>query len=259
LAKLDNIAELRIFLDQKANFYNNPDFIKSDPISIPHLYIKKEDIEISAFLTSIISWGNRSMIIRNALKINALMDNSPADFLMNYQEKDLARFNKFVHRTFNSTDCIYFISALKNIYENHEGLEAAFHAGYQNSGNVYGAISHFFDIFFELEHLKRTHKHVSNPAKGSAAKRINMFLRWMVRNDGRGVDFGIWNSIPSAALMIPLDVHTARLGRKYNLLLRKSNDWKAVDEYTKNLRKLDPLDPIKYDFALFGMGVFEGK
>ena len=250
--------ELKSLLNQKADFYNNPWFIKSDPISIPHGFTDKEDIEISAFLIATIAWGKRSMIIGNGRKIMDLMGNSPADFIINFKDKDLKPFENFVHRTFNATDLIYFLNALQHIYKNYGGLEGVFSRGYEKTKNIFDTITFFYEIFFELEHPIRTKKHLSNPAKGSAAKRVNMYLRWMVRNDDRGVDFGIWKTIPMSALMIPLDVHTARLGRKFGLLTRRSNDRKAVEEYTANLKELDSSDPVKYDFALFGMGAFEG-
>ncbi len=250
-------TELKEFLDEKVEFYDKPEFVETDPISIPHRFTKKEDIEISAFLSSTIAWGNRKMIINNATKLMGLMENTPHEFIMNHSEKDLKRFQKFVHRTFNHDDTYYFMISLKEIYINQGGLEGVFTRGYSGDGNAFNSISGFYHQFFSLEHLTRTQKHISNPEKGSAAKRMNMFLRWMVRDDGKGVDFGIWKNIPMSKLMIPLDVHTARLGRKFNLLQRSSNDWKAVEEYTSNLRALCPEDPIKYDFALFGMGVFE--
>lgn len=252
-----NLIELKKFLDEKAEFYNKPEFVETDPISIPHRFTKKEDIEISAFLSSTIAWGNRKMIINNATKLMGLMENTPHDFVINHGEEDLKRFQKFVHRTFNHEDTMYFMVSLKEIYKNQGGLEGVFTRGFSGDGTAYNSISGFYHQFFSLEHLTRSQKHISNPEKGSAAKRMNMFLRWMVRDDGNGVDFGIWKNIPMSKLMIPLDVHTARLGRKFELLKRSSNDWKAVEEYTNSLRALCPEDPIKYDFALFGMGVFE--
>lgn len=252
-------SELKSFLDQKVDFYNNSKFIETDPILIPHQFTNKEDIEIMGFLMATIAWGKRSMIINNGLKITKLMGSSPAKFINNFKEIDLKPFENFVHRTFNDTDLIYFMTALQHIYKNHGGLEKVFSEGYHKTGDIYGAINHFRKIFFEIEYPLRTSKHVSNPAKGSAAKRLNMYLRWMVRHDEKGVDFGIWHSIPSSALMMPLDVHTARQGRALGLLKRRSNDWKAVEEYTHNLRLFDSSDPIKYDFALFGMGAFEGR
>lgn len=251
-----NKTELKEFLDEKVVLYNNPKFIESDPIQIPHTFTLKEDIEIAAFLTATISWGNRKMIIKNAFKMMELLDNSPYDFVLNHQEKDLKTFENFVHRTFNYIDFQQFIKSLQNIYKNHFGLENALNIK-DNSKNYKTAIHQFKTIFFEVDHQQRTQKHVSDPLKNSAAKRINMFLRWMVRNDNSGVDFGIWNTHNPANLSCPLDVHSGNVARKLKLLNRKQNDWKALSELDKNLRILDKNDPVKYDFALFGLGVFE--
>jgi uncharacterized protein (TIGR02757 family) len=248
----------KTFLDEKVAHYNGAFFIEADPISIPHLFSKKEDREIAGFFAATIAWGQRITILKNARSLVEMMDNSPHKFITSFQDSDLNRFKKFIHRTFNSTDCIYFFHALKNIYLNHGGLEKVFHSGIQTGDlDLKNSIIHTRKIFFELDHLKRTEKHFSNPAEGSAAKRINMFLRWMVRNDNSGVDFGIWKSISPALLSCPLDVHSGRVARKLGLLKRKQNDWKAVEELTANLRGLDPVDPCKYDIALFGLGVFE--
>ena len=249
-------TELKEFLDAKVIQYNNPKFIESDPIQIPHQYTLKEDIEISAFLTATIAWGNRKTIINNALKIMDLMGNSPFDFVMNHKSQDLASLEGFVHRTFNGTDLMYFIKALQHIYKNHDGLESVFNAQITSNSTQF-AIHQFKNIFFELEHPLRTQKHISDPVKGSAAKRINMFLRWMVRKDSAGVDFGLWKSISPSILSCPLDVHSGAVARKLGLLDRKQNDAKALSELDANLRLLDPADPVKYDFALFGLGVFE--
>ena len=249
-------SELKEFLDEKVILYNNPKFIASDPIQIPHSFSKKEDIEIAAFLTATISWGNRKMIIKNAFKMMELLDNSPYDFVLNHQEKDLKSFENFVHRTFNTIDFQQFVKSLQHIYQNHKGLENAL-AITDNSKNYQTTIHQFKQLFFEVPHQQRTQKHVSDPLKNSAAKRINMYLRWMVRNDNAGVDFGIWKTHNPANLSCPLDVHSGNVARKLKLLLRKQNDWKALAELDKNLRKLDKNDPVKYDFALFGLGVFE--
>jgi uncharacterized protein (TIGR02757 family) len=249
-------AELKEFLDEKVIQYNNPKFIESDPIQIPHLFTKKEDIEIAAFLTATISWGNRTMIIKNSYKMMELLNNSPYDFILNHDEKDLKSFDSFVHRTFNSIDFRQFIKSLQHIYKNHGGLENVLSIK-DNSKTYQTAINQFKKVFFEIEHQQRTQKHVSDPLRNSAAKRINMFLRWMVRNDKAGVDFGIWDTHNASNLSCPLDVHSGNVARKLNLLLRKQNDWKALSELDKNLRKLDKNDPVKYDFALFGLGVFE--
>ena len=248
-----NTTELKSFLDEKVNLYNRPDFISSDPISIPHLFQKKEDIEIIAFLVATIAWGKREMIIKNGLKLCELLEHEPYNFVIHHSKTDLKNLGSFVHRTFNETDLKVFLSALKHLYQNHGGLEKSF----SNGDNVSEKISRFKALFFSIPHAERTEKHVSDPLKGSSAKRLNMFLRWMVRKDNNGVDFGIWNTIKPSELYCPLDVHTGNTARKLQLLKRKQNDWKAVVELTEQLRKFDPNDPIKYDFALFGIGVFE--
>jgi len=249
-------TELKEFLDEKASFYENPDFIDSDPIQIPHSFTLKEDIEIAGFLSSIIAWGNRKMIINNAKRMMDLMGNSPFDFVMHHSEDDLANFDGFVHRTFNADDFRFFIQSLQNIYKNHNGLEAVLKPE-DGIDNYQLAIHNFKQIFFEVPHLPRTQKHISDPKKGSAAKRINMFLRWMVRDAKKGVDFGIWKTHNAAHLHCPLDVHTGNIARKLNILKRKQNDWKSIQELDLTLRKFDKQDPVKYDFALFGLGVFE--
>lgn len=250
-------AALKDFLDQKVTYYNHPRFVESDPIQIPHKFQLKEDIEISAFLTASIAWGNRKSIITNATKMMTLMGESPYDFVINHREEQLEALLPFVHRTFNGYDFIQFIKSLQHIYQNHQGLEQFFKA-HVTKDSTQPAITAFKKAFFENEHLERTQKHISNPEKGSAAKRINMYLRWMVREDNSGVDFGIWNSISPAILSCPLDVHSGRVARKLGILKRKQNDAKALLELDAALRKLDPNDPVKYDFALFGLGVFEG-
>ena len=252
-----NKAELKEFIDAKVIQYNNPKFIESDPIQIPHLFSKKEDIEIAGFLTATISWGNRKIIINNANRLMDLLDHSPFDFIMNHVETDLEKLQPFVHRTFNGNDCSQFIKSLQYIYKNHGGLETVF-AEHAETNSLQKSISIFKSIFFEIEHLQRTQKHISDPLKNSAAKRINMFLRWMVRNDNTGVDFGIWNQVSPNQLSCPLDVHSGNVARKLGMLKRKQNDGKALLELDSALRKLDPNDPVKYDFALFGLGVFEG-
>ncbi|MGO3707108.1 MAG: TIGR02757 family protein [Mesonia hippocampi] len=250
-------TELKAFLDYKVTVYNQARFIETDPIQIPHLYKRKEDIEIAGFLTATIAWGNRKSIIKNAHRMLALLEHSPADFVINHSKKDLQQLENFVHRTFNLTDFIYFIEALQHIYKKHQGLENVFKT-YSSATSTQIAIHEFKKIFFEIPHPQRTTKHISDPHKGSAAKRINMFLRWMARKDNNGVDFGIWNSITPSQLSCPLDVHSGNVARKLGLLTRKQNDAKALLELDTNLRKLDPNDPVKYDFALFGLGVFEG-
>jgi len=252
-----NKKELKEFLDNKVNEYNTLEFIDSDPISIPHKYTLKEDIEISGFFAATIAWGNRKSIIKNANKIMELMGNSPYDFVMSHRNEDLAQFEGFVHRTFNSEDLGFFIKSLKNIYSNHKGLEDIFSKNISNN-STQQSISEFKKIFFEIDHPTRTTKHVSDPLKGSAAKRINMWLRWNCRDDSAGVDFGIWKTIDASALSCPLDVHSGNVARKLGLLKRKQNDAKALAELDTSLRLLDKSDPVKYDFALFGLGVFEG-
>lgn len=252
-----NKTELKSFLDQKVVQYNTLDFIESDPVQIPHLFTQKEDIEIAGFLSATIAWGNRKMIIKNSHKMMNLMGNAPYDFVMSHTEDNLEQLESFVHRTFNGQDFSFFIRSLKNIYENHNGLESVFTSN-QNLDHRQLSIAEFKKIFFEIPHLTRTQKHVSDPSNNSAAKRINMYLRWMVRQDNKGVDLGIWKNISPASLSCPLDVHSGNVARKLGLLSRKQNDGKAVAELDLQLRKLDPIDPVKYDFALFGLGVFEG-
>jgi uncharacterized protein (TIGR02757 family) len=251
-----NRIQLKEFLDEKVIVYNNPNFIESDPIQIPHLFTLKEDIEIAGFLVATIAWGNRKSIINNGHRLVEMMGNSPYDFVMDFSEKNSGSLSPFVHRTFNNEDLFYFLKALQNIYKNHGGLENVF-AAYAEKNSMQASIHHFKKTFFELPHLPRTQKHISDPLKNSAAKRINMFLRWMVRDDNAGVDFGIWKNIAPSQLSCPLDVHSGNVARKLKLLVRKQNDGKALAELDNSLRKLDPNDPVKYDFALFGLGVFE--
>jgi uncharacterized protein (TIGR02757 family) len=248
--------ELKEYLDEKVTQYNSPNFIESDPIQIPHQYDLKEDIEISGFLTATIAWGNRTMIIKNGHKMMQMMGNSPYDFVMSYNENQLKLLDGFVHRTFNSVDFGFFIKALNHIYTNHGGMEKVFSL-HQSTGSILPAITEFKRLFFSVEHPIRTTKHVSDPAKGSSSKRINMMLRWFCRQDNHGVDFGIWKNIPPAILSCPLDVHSGNVARQFDLLTRKQNDVKALNELDSNLRLLDANDPVKYDFALFGLGVFE--
>ena len=250
-------SELKEFLDEKVELYNKPNFIESDPIQIPHLYSVKEDIEIAGFLASTIAWGNRKMIINNAKKMMDFMGNSPYDFVMSHSDSQLEPLENFVHRTFNGKDFATFIKSLRHIYTNHGGLEAVF-AKHQQEDSMQNAISEFKKLFFEIDHLPRTQKHVSDPLKNSASKRINMWLRWNCRTDNQGVDFGIWKTISPAKLSCPLDVHSGNVARKLGLLTRKQNDAKALAELDTNLRILDKDDPVKYDFALFGLGIFEG-
>lgn len=250
-------SELKEFLDQRSDIYNRPSFIELDPVSIPHRFTSKEDIEIAGFLAATIAWGNRVSILRSADRMLALMGNSPYDFVINHRGSDLKGIDGCIHRTFFAEDLIYFIEALKHIYTGMGGMELVF-SRYQTSDSLQPAIHEFRRIFFELPHNARTERHVSDPFKGSAAKKINMFLRWMVRRDDRGVDFGLWTSISPSILSCPLDVHSGNVARKLGLLKRKQNDAKAVAELDSRLRAMDSDDPVKYDFALFGLGVFEG-
>jgi uncharacterized protein (TIGR02757 family) len=250
-----NASDRKDFLDEKVELYNNPNFIESDPIQIPHYYSLKEDIEIAGFLAATIAWGNRKMIINNAHKMMQLMGNSPYDFVMSHSDEQLAALSLFVHRTFNGQDFATFVKGMQHIYQNHNGLEAVFT---KKNPTMQHTISDFKKLFFEIPHENRTEKHISDPLHGSAAKRINMYLRWMVRKDTKGVDFGIWKNIDAAQLSCPLDVHSGNVARKLGLLHRSQNDAKAVLELDTQLRILDANDPVKYDFALFGLGVFEG-
>src|SRR5690606_20752723 len=246
-------AQLKEFLDAKAQQYNRPDFLEDDPLQIPHRFSKREDVEIGGFLTATIAWGNRKSIIANATRMMELLDHAPHDFVLGHGPGDLKALLPFVHRTFNGGDLVYFIESLGNIYRVHGGLETIF-TKHQGADSMQGTISRFKEIFFELPHPARCTKHLSDPLKGSAAKRINMFLRWMVRRDGRGVDLGLWKGIAPAKLSCPLDVHSGNVARKLGLLARRQNDAKALAELDQALRAMDVGDPVKYDFALFGLG-----
>lgn len=247
-----NTKDLKEFLDFKVEQYNTPNFIETDPIQLPHRFSKKEDIEIVGFLVSMIAWGNRASIIKSGTRLIEIMENSPHEFIQHYRSSNSSHF---VHRTFNSIDLDFFFRSLQNIYKNGS-LEAAFSKDEKIEG-AKGRIVNFRNKFLSIGHEERSNKHVSNPMKNSASKRLNMFLRWMSRKDKCGVDFGIWNTICPSELYIPLDVHTGNNSRDLGLLKRKQNDWKALEELMTALRKFDPLDPVKYDFALFGIGVFE--
>lgn len=252
------LIHIKELLDEKYVQFNNKSFIETDPISIPHQFSKKEDIEIAAFLVSTIAWGQRRSIISNGNKLMRLMNQEPYDFILNFTQKDLIRFSDFVHRTFNSVDCFFFLQSLQHIYRNKGGLESAFTGNFsKKETSVKQAILNFREVFLETTHQTRSEKHLSNPATKSSAKKLCMYLRWMVRTDNFGVDFGIWKKISPAQLCLPLDVHTGNVSRKLGLLLRKQNDWQAVEEITDALKQFDPGDPIKYDFALFGLGAFE--
>ena len=246
-----NLNDWRDFFETAHKRFNRPDFIPDDPVSIPHRYSRKEDIEIAGFLTAIISWGNRASILKNASNLMKLMDDVPADFIFHAKKKDLEKLDHFVHRTFQSTDLLAFVYALQQIYLHDGGLEQSFLHG----ETMMEKISNFKRIFFSFPHAGRTEKHLPDPLQGSAAKRINMFLRWMVRKDEQGVDFGIWKKISPADLICPLDVHSGRTARKFGLLLRRQDDWKSAMELTSNLRILDPADPVRFDFVLFGLSL----
>ncbi len=252
-----NFSDLKSFLDEKVTLYNNPNFIESDPIQIPHLFSQKEDIEIAGFLSATIAWGNRKMIIQNSHKMMNLLGNSPYDFVMSHSDNDIEKLSTFVHRTFNGQDFGTFIKGLQHIYTHHNGIEAVF-ALHQENHHLGKSIHEFRKLFFEIKHQTRTQKHISDPLNNSAAKRINMYLRWMIRKDNAGVDLGIWKSISPHKLSCPLDVHSGNVASKLELLTRKQNDGKALAELDAQLRSLDATDPVKYDFALFGLGVFEG-
>ena len=250
---------LREFLDRKVEEYNTVDFIKTDPISIPHRFTQKQDIEIAGFFAAIFAWGNRTMIINKCFDLLQRMDNAPYQFITQHQPSDLKALLNFKHRTFNDTDLLYFVEFFKQHYNSCASLEDAFLAEnlfHQNKTEA--ALNHFYQYFFQLaEAPQRTRKHIASPAKNSTCKRLNMFLRWMVRKDNKGVDFGIWQKLHPADLICPIDVHVARVARRFNLLQRKQTDWLSALELTQNLRKFDPADPVKYDFALFGLGVVE--
>jgi uncharacterized protein (TIGR02757 family) len=247
--------EIKAFLEEKVKQYNTLDFITLDPVAVPHAFTRKEDIEIAGLLTASLAWGNRKAILKSTRQLMAWMDNTPFDFIMHASSKELSPMKRFVYRTFNGTDALFFLEALKHIYTKHGGLEAVFTRGYQQDATIKSALQYFRQVFLSVPHPARSEKHVASPAKGSSAKRLNMYLRWMVRHDAQGVDFGLWKHIPAHALMIPLDVHSGTQARNLGLLHRKQNDWKAVEELTETLCKFDPGDPVKYDFALFGMGV----
>lgn len=250
---------LAAFLNQKVTEYNTIDFIKDDPISIPHLFTKKQDIEIAGFFASIFAWGNRTTIIKKTKELMQLMDNAPHDFISTHSQKDLEKFLSFKHRTFNTTDLLYFILFLKHHYRLSPSLESAFSQWMQKDDeHIENALIGFHDYFFSLEEAPvRTKKHIATPKRGSTCKRLNMFLRWMVRDDNCGVDFGIWKKIKPAQLICPIDVHVARVARRFDLITRKQVDWQMALELTDHLKKLDKNDPAKYDFALFGLGVVE--
>ena len=252
-------SPLQTLLNEKVETYNRPFFIDSDPISIPHSFSKKQDIEIAGFFAAIFAWGNRTTIINKSKELMDLMDNAPHDFVLHHQPKDLKNLLRFKHRTFNSTDLLYFIHFFHHHYKKNDSLETAFSIGLDKKDiNTENALNGFYDYFFSLPDVpSRTKKHIAAPKNKSSCKRLNMYLRWMVRNDKCGVDFGIWKNIKTSQLIMPLDLHVIRVAKRYQLLTRKQSDWQAAVELTETLKTFDPKDPVKYDYALFGMGVME--
>lgn len=249
--------DLKLFLDEKATTYNHSSFIKNDPISIPKKFDRLQDIEIIGLWTAILSWGQRSTIINNGNRLIELMDSSPYDFIRDHNESDRKRFLKFIHRTFQPTDALYFLHFFQNYYQQHYSLEEAFFPYDHGNSSIESALIKFRKVFFNSEYTpKRTKKHIATPEKNSSCKRLNMFLRWMVRDDGI-VDFGLWKKIDKKHLMIPLDLHVQRVATSLGLLTRKVSDWKAVVELTEKLKVFDSSDPVKYDFALFGLGILQ--
>ncbi|HEY5368829.1 MAG TPA: TIGR02757 family protein [Hanamia sp.] len=263
LEKEKSIVDLKKFLDRKVIEFNNPNFIKDDPVCIPHLFSKKQDIEIAGFFAAIFAWGIRKTIVNKSRLLLQLMDNAPYDFCLHHRDNDLKKLETFCHRTFNDTDLLYFVEFLKCHYSKHASLESAFfnNKTIQGSNNNYiveEALNYFYHYFFSLDNVpQRTKKHIASPAKNSTCKRLNMYLRWMVRTDNKGVDFGLWKKIAPSELICPVDVHVARVAKNFNLLKRKQVDWLAAIELTEALKTMDPTDPVKYDFALFGLGVLE--
>lgn len=253
------VNDLKRFLDTKVAFYNTREFILPDPVSIPHGFTRKEDIEIAGFLTALISWGRRPAILKAATRLMEAMDGAPYDFVTGYSNNDLKRLSGWGYRTFRDSDLLFLLEALRMLYREQGGLEAVCTKYFEQYGSIKAVITGLRCTLLKTVHLPRSEKHLAAPEKGSAAKRINMFLRWMVRYDDRGVDFGLWKKIPSAALMIPLDVHSGNTARTLGLLRRRQNDWKAVEELTARLRAFDPSDPVKYDYALFGIGIYEKR
>jgi uncharacterized protein (TIGR02757 family) len=250
-------SQTKVILNEAFLRYHNADFIKDDPLQIPHQFTQLQDIEIMALFSSILAWGQRKTIINNCKKLVKLFDNQPYNFILNHADKDLKRFEDFKHRTFNATDLLYFIEFLKQHYQQHESLENAFTRSLSATDtNVEPALIGFHNYFTSLEYFPvRTRKHIASPKRNSACKRLNMFLRWMVRKDEKNIDFGLWKGIKPSQLLCPLDIHVERQARTLKLITRKQSDFKTVLELTDNLKKLDPNDPVKYDFALFGMGI----
>lgn len=253
------MKKIKELLDKQYIRFNSLEFIQHDPVSIPHLFSRKEDIEVAGFLTALISWGNRSSILASAKKLMECMDFLPLNFVLNSSEKELQSISQFYYRTFNSDDLLFVIYALRDIYQNEGGLEKIALTGFLKNGLIKDSIQSIRTEMLKTPHLSRSEKHLANPIKHSAAKRMNMFLRWMIRKDNNSVDFGLWTSIPASELMCPLDVHSGRIARELGLLHRKQNDWTATEELTYSLRKFDNNDPVKYDFALFGLGITSNR
>ena len=253
-----SISDLKAMLDDRVRLYNRPSFITGDPISIPHSYTIKQDIEIAGLFAAVLAWGNRTTIINNCKQLMGWMDNSPYAFIKNHKEIDLKGFTRFVHRTFNATDLLYFIYFLQYHYQKNDSLEDAFvpEKTYKDD-TVERALVHFHEYFFSIEHPKRTQKHIATPVRKSACKRLNMYLRWMVRKDKQGVDFGIWNKINMRQLICPLDVHVARVSYRMKLIDSEVANWNNAVQLTVQLRELNPKDPAVYDYALFGLGMAE--
>ncbi|HEY9047154.1 MAG TPA: TIGR02757 family protein [Ohtaekwangia sp.] len=250
-------VELKEFLDEKVALYNRPGFIENDPVSIPHMFRKKQDIEIAGLFAAVLAWGQRKTIINKCRQLMAMMDNEPHQFILHHSEQDLKPLLEFKHRTFNATDTLYFLEALRWFYQNHKSLEEAFYIAGQDT--IEKGLDQFQQLFFSLEDApQRTRKHIPSPSRKSTCKRLVMYLRWMVRQDDKGVDFGIWKKIKPAQLICPCDLHVDRVARKLKLIRRKQTDWQTALELTANLRQFDPIDPVKYDFALFGLGIEEG-
>lgn len=251
------LADLKIYLDEKVERFNRPAFIENDPVIIPHRFSRKQDIEISGFFAAVLAWGQRVTIIRKCSELMSWMDNEPHQFILHHRPKDLRPFEMFRHRTFNGTDALYFIAALKAIFEQYESMEDAFAVEAADHTVEQGLIN-FHQTFFGLpDYPERTRKHIATPERNSTCKRMNMFLRWMVRDDNKGVDFGLWKKISPSQLVCPCDVHVDRVARKLKLIHRRQTDWSTALELTENLRKFDAADPVKYDFALFGLGIEE--
>ncbi len=242
-------------LDQLYDRYNTPEFVAEDPISVPHRYSSRGDREVAGFMSATIAWGNRKAIVRSAHRMMEYMDDAPHDFVMHASEGELCRLQSYVHRTFNGYDFRDFVVALRSICTRYGGIGELFESRYGESGSMADCLAHFRREFFAVEHQPRCEKHLSSIERGAACKRLCMYLRWMVRRDGRGVDFGMWDKIPASALYMPLDLHSGNVARQLGLLSRKQNDWRAVEELTTTLREYDMDDPVKYDFALFGAGI----